>query len=114
MSALEGKADIYSRRSLSDTGLGHLPPALYVPGMGVSCCGDESRFEGLSPDYKRRLWLVIAINAAMFFVEMGAGALAGSRALQADALDFFGDTLTYGMSLAVSAPLCGFDLGPPS
>jgi Co/Zn/Cd efflux system component len=43
--------------------------------------------------------LVVAINAAMFFVEMGAGALAGSRALQADALDF--DTLTYGMSLAV-------------
>jgi Co/Zn/Cd efflux system component len=38
--------------------------------------------------------LVIGINAVMFFVEMGAGALAGSRALQADALDFFGDTLT--------------------
>ena len=37
----------------------------------------------------------------MFFVEMGAGALAGSRALQADALDFLGDTFTYGMSLAV-------------
>ena len=69
--------------------------------MGSSCCGNESRFEGLSRDYKRRLWLVIAINAAMFFVEMSAGALAGSRALQADALDFFGDTLTYGISLAV-------------
>jgi Co/Zn/Cd efflux system component len=63
--------------------------------------GNESRFEGLSPDYKRRLWLAIAINATMFFVEMGAGALAGSRALQADALDFLGDTFTYGMSLAV-------------
>ncbi|ODS02558.1 cation transporter [Methyloceanibacter marginalis] len=69
--------------------------------MSVSCCGNENRFEGLSPDYKRRLWLVIVINATMFFVEMGAGALAGSRALQADALDFLGDTLTYGMSLAV-------------
>jgi Co/Zn/Cd efflux system component len=69
--------------------------------MGATCCGNEGRFEGLSPEYKRRLWLVIAINAAMFFVEMGAGALAGSRALQADALDFLGDTLTYGMSLAV-------------
>jgi Co/Zn/Cd efflux system component len=52
--------------------------------MGASCCGNESRFEGLSPDYKRRLWLVIAINATMFFVEMGAGALAGSRALSAN------------------------------
>jgi cation diffusion facilitator family transporter len=69
--------------------------------MGASCCGNEARFDGLDPDYKRRLWLVIGINAVMFFVEMGAGALAGSRALQADALDFFGDTLTYGMTLAV-------------
>src|SRR6202000_1116263 len=35
------------------------------------------------------------------FLEMGAGQLAGSQALQADALDFLGDTLTYGISLAV-------------
>ena len=69
--------------------------------MGASCCGNETQFGGLSPDYKRRLWLVIAINAVMFLVEMAAGALAGSRALQADALDFLGDTVTYGMSLAV-------------
>jgi Co/Zn/Cd efflux system component len=34
-------------------------------------------------------------------VETGAGLMAGSQALQADALDFLGDTLTYGMSLAV-------------
>jgi Co/Zn/Cd efflux system component len=65
------------------------------------CCGHGATFEGLSADYKRRLWIVISINAAMFLVEMGAGALAGSQALQADALDFLGDTLTYGISLAV-------------
>jgi Co/Zn/Cd efflux system component len=59
------------------------------------------RFEGLDPRYKRALWSVIAINAAMFAVEMGAGHLANSRALQADALDFLGDTVTYGLSLAV-------------
>lgn len=69
--------------------------------MGADCCGTGVKFEGLSADYKRRLWLVIAINAAMFVVEMGAGALAGSNALQADALDFLGDTATYGISLAV-------------
>lgn len=69
--------------------------------MSASCCGHGTTFEGLSADYKRRLWLVIAINAAMFAVEMGAGALAGSQALQADALDFLGDALTYGISLAV-------------
>jgi Co/Zn/Cd efflux system component len=69
--------------------------------MSQHCCGHDATFDGVSADYKRRLWLVIAINAAMFAVEMGAGALAGSRALQADALDFFGDAATYGISLAV-------------
>lgn len=64
-------------------------------------CGAHVKFEGLSADYKRRLWLVIAINAAMFAVEMGAGAFAGSQALQADALDFLADATTYGISLAV-------------
>jgi len=37
----------------------------------------------------------------MFFVEMTAGHLSQSQALQADALDFFGDAMTYGISLAV-------------
>jgi Co/Zn/Cd efflux system component len=69
--------------------------------MGADCCGSTPVFEGLSVDYRRRLWAVITINAAMFVVEMGAGAFAGSQALQADALDFLGDTLTYGVSLAV-------------
>lgn len=62
---------------------------------------DDAAFEGMSADYRRRLIAVIIINAAMFIVEMTAGYLARSQALQADALDFFGDTLTYGLSLAV-------------
>ena len=37
----------------------------------------------------------------MLGVEMTAGALAGSQALQADALDFLGDTATYAISLFV-------------
>ena len=69
--------------------------------MSAHCCGHTATFDGLSADYKRRLWLVIAINAVMFAVEIGAGALADSQALQADALDFLADSLTYGMSLAV-------------
>ena len=64
-------------------------------------CHGNPRFDGVDPRYQRVLWLVIAINAAMFLVEMTAGQLAGSQALQADALDFLGDTLTYGISLAV-------------
>lgn len=64
-------------------------------------CSGNPRFDGVDPAYKRILWVVIIINAAMFFVEMSAGRLAGSQALQADALDFLGDALTYGLSLAV-------------
>ena len=67
----------------------------------AGCCGHEAQFDGLSADYKRRLWIVIALNAVMFVVEMTAGHLAKSQALQADALDFFGDAMTYGISLAV-------------
>jgi Co/Zn/Cd efflux system component len=74
--------------------------------MGASCCSNTPVFEGLSADYKRRLWIVIGLNATMFLVEIFAGAFAGSRALQADALDFFADAATYGISLAViGAPL---------
>ncbi|WP_386685172.1 cation transporter [Loktanella sp. R86503] len=68
----------------------------------VSCgCSGNPKFDGVDPTYKRVLWVVIFINAAMFVVEMSAGKLAGSQALQADALDFLGDALTYGLSLAV-------------
>ena len=66
-----------------------------------TCCGHNAKFDGLSVEYKRRLWIVIFLNAAMFIVEMSAGHLARSQALQADALDFLGDALTYGISLAV-------------
>jgi Co/Zn/Cd efflux system component len=67
----------------------------------AGCCGHDAKFDGVSDAYKRRLWAVIAINAAMFAVEMGAGQMAQSQALKADALDFLGDALTYGISLAV-------------
>lgn len=64
-------------------------------------CAGNPKFDGVDPAYKRVLWVVIFINAIMFIVEMSAGKLAGSQALQADALDFLGDALTYGLSLAV-------------
>jgi Co/Zn/Cd efflux system component len=64
-------------------------------------CGHSHTFDGVSADYRRRLWAVIGINAAMFAVEMTAGQLSGSQALKADALDFFADAVTYGLSLAV-------------
>jgi Co/Zn/Cd efflux system component len=65
------------------------------------CSGGVPVFDGMDPRYKRMLWIVIGINGAMFLTEMVAGQLAGSQALKADALDFFADTVTYGLSLAV-------------
>ena len=54
--------------------------------MSASCCTTQPKFDGMSRGFRRALWIVIAINAAMFAVEMTAGALSGSQALQADAL----------------------------
>lgn len=73
----------------------------YDTGNEACGCSGNPKFDGVDSAYKRVLWVVISINAAMFIVEMSAGKLAGSQALQADALDFLGDALTYGLSLAV-------------
>jgi Co/Zn/Cd efflux system component len=69
----------------------------------MDCCGHCH-----APDphrgntaYRRVLWAVLAINAAMFLIEIGAGVAAGSASLQADALDFFGDAANYAISLLV-------------
>jgi Co/Zn/Cd efflux system component len=64
-------------------------------------CGHDHDFDGTDSDYRKRLIAVIVINAAMFGLEIYAGEAAGSQALKADALDFFADALTYGLSLAV-------------
>lgn len=64
-------------------------------------CSGNPDFDGMDPRFIRILWWVIAINAAMFMIEMIAGQAAASQSLKADALDFLGDTLTYGISLVV-------------
>jgi Co/Zn/Cd efflux system component len=51
--------------------------------------------------YRRVLWTVLAVNAAMFLIEIAAGLAVGSASLQADALDFFGDAANYAISLFV-------------
>lgn len=67
----------------------------------MSCSCEAPRFDGASAGYRRVLWLVIAINFGMFVTETAGGVLAGSVALQADALDFLGDSFTYAISLLV-------------
>lgn len=53
------------------------------------------------PRYRRVLWVALVINAAMFGVEIAGGLRSGSVSLLADAVDFFGDAVNYGLSLAV-------------
>lgn len=73
--------------------------------MSGQCHHDETAFAGADARYRRILWLVAGMNGAMFLVEMAAGQAADSRALQADALDFLGDFLTYALSLwAIARP----------
>ncbi|WP_442968662.1 cation transporter [Ramlibacter sp.] len=55
------------------------------------------------PGYRRILWIALAVNALMFLLEVGGGVSSGSVSLLADAIDFFGDAVNYGLSLAVLA-----------
>lgn len=69
--------------------------------MAASCCGPTTDPTN-SPQWRKALWIALIVNAAMFVVEIVAGATADSRALQADALDFFGDAANYAVSLTVA------------
>jgi Co/Zn/Cd efflux system component len=73
--------------------------------MADCCCTPPplnlDTHRGNASKYRRVLCSVLAINAAMFVVEVGAGLLAGSASLQADALDFLGDAANYSISLFV-------------
>lgn len=72
--------------------------------MSDNCCADATGTGDALNDKRWRqiLWIALILNAAMFFIEMGAGVQADSRALQADALDFFGDAANYAISLGVA------------
>ena len=65
-----------------------------------NCAGDNKG--GNSPAWRRALWIALAVNAAMFAGEIIAGVAAGSASLQADALDFLGDSANYAISLGVA------------
>ena len=66
------------------------------------CCNEEQAARAAQTGaYRRVLWVVLAINAVMALGEGIGGWLAGSKALQADALDFLGDTATYALTLFV-------------
>lgn len=51
------------------------------------------------PAYRGVLAVALALNAAMFVIELASGVAAGSSALLADALDFAGDATNCALSL---------------
>ena len=72
--------------------------------MGKSCCQtpEPNQNPHNNPRWRAILWIALVANAAMFVVEIIAGVAADSRALQADALDFFADAANYAISLGVA------------
>lgn len=72
--------------------------------MGKSCCQtpEPNQNPHNNPRWRAILWIALVANAAMFVVEIIAGAAADSRALLADALDFFADAANYAISLGVA------------
>src|SRR4051794_29913291 len=72
----------------------------------AGCCSDDHCQSAPrlldSPAWRRALWIALAVNAGMFLTEIVAGVAAGSASLQADALDFLGDTANYAISLTVA------------
>lgn len=64
-----------------------------------ACCGHSAPFDGATPEYRRVLLWVIAINLGAFVVVAAGGLLAGSASVAANALDFLADGATYALSL---------------
>jgi Co/Zn/Cd efflux system component len=68
--------------------------------MSTHCCAPAAP-SGTDPRYRRALWIALAVNAAMFVVELLASWHSGSVSLLADAIDFMGDAANYALSLSV-------------
>ncbi|MBD8009676.1 MULTISPECIES: cation transporter [Acinetobacter] len=64
-------------------------------------CSHEPAPSTPNSKFRTALWIALFINLTLFIVELVGGAYAHSSALWADALDFFGDAVNYGISLAV-------------
>lgn len=66
----------------------------------ADCCNNKAcEIDALRNRQSAVLKTVLAINAAMFIVELLAGLIGGSVSLVADSLDMLGDALVYGFSL---------------
>lgn len=71
--------------------------------MSASCDACRAPKPAYDPRYRRALWIALVVNGCMFAVEIAASASSGSVSLLADAIDFFGDSANYALSLAILA-----------
>jgi cation diffusion facilitator family transporter len=69
--------------------------------MDECCEAKATEVAHLRQRQGRVLVLVLAVNLAMFAIEVIGGLIAGSTALLADSLDMLGDAFVYGFSLYV-------------
>ncbi len=67
----------------------------------MESCSCSQTADALALKQGRVLRIVLGLNLVMFFVEAGAGIVAGSSALLGDSLDMLGDALAYGATLLV-------------
>ena len=67
--------------------------------MACSCSAPEPKSP--APGFRKALWIALWVNLAMFVVEGVASLSSGSVSLMADAIDFFGDSANYILSLTV-------------
>jgi len=87
----------------------------------AGCCDAAECRSKPTPRYRRALGIALALNVALCLVDVLAGMRAGSVSLLADAVDFFGDSANYALSLAAfslaaswrcrAALLKGFTMG---
>ncbi len=69
--------------------------------MSSCCAGPCASDSGVSPRFRKALWIALVVNAAMLLVEIAGSLSSGSVSLLADAVDFGGDAANYALSLAV-------------
>ncbi|SDW13445.1 cation transporter [Marinobacter mobilis] len=67
--------------------------------MSCQCSAPEPK--ETDTRFRRALWFALWVNLAMFLLEGIASIQSGSAALMADAIDFFGDSANYVLSLSV-------------
>lgn len=70
-------------------------------------CGAKAVEAANTPEYVRVLWLVVAMNAAMFVVGVVVTATGGSVSVRSDLLDFLGDALATGIGLLLVGKAAG-------